>query len=726
MTTIHLILHSHIDPIWLWPWTSGLDMVLGTWRTACDLLDRNPELVYPGDGGWAYESVERADPALFERIARHVEAGRWELIGGWWVQPDCNLPLGDSFRRQIELGRRYFTSRFGRFPTLAFNPDSFGHSAALPAILREFGQDRYIMMRPKEDELTLPARLFHWRGHAGGPSVLTYRIANEYQVRPPMAGGDGAMKHFRASVTELPPGVTHTMCFIGVGDHGGGVTERMLQWCREHASAIDGARMIFSSPGRFFDAVAGQLEQVPTFTGELQHHAIGCYSVYRPIKVQVRRAEHLLHQAQVALRHDPRPEADAQARIDQAWRRVCFHQFHDTLGGTCIPSAYEQVHQQLGEALAIADDTVQFALRRRGVDLPADAMQRIVAFNASETPFDDWVEFEPWREYGVSVPRLRLVAEDGTMIEHQRLAPEALAPFAIRLLFPLKLAPGELRVIRLDLTAPEEPAAAPTGGLRVTADAIATVTVRCSSSSGGEMMLPGFDKPLSLPRLDLIDDPTDTWGHGIDRYPDGPMAAAQWQPARIIEQGPLRAALLQEGQIGDSRLQATWRVRDDGDFVELHLAIDWRQRHKVLKLTIAPPIDIAARFDGISEGDVSRPNDGRELPLRDRTLLQLADGSRLGVVCPDVFALDGTARRIRLTLLRSALMAHHRPEIPAGNVGRISDAGLHEFRFRFFAGPNVDGALLDRHALALQRPPVIMDHTHGMPPLVDEGFFNPQ
>ncbi len=139
MTTIHLILHAHIDPIWLWPWTSGLDMVLGTWRTPCDLLDRHPDLVYPGDGGWAYESVERADPGLFHRIRRHVESGRWELIGGWWVQPDCNLPLGDSFRKQIEIGRQYFMSRFGRFPTLAFNPDSFGHSAALPAILREFG-----------------------------------------------------------------------------------------------------------------------------------------------------------------------------------------------------------------------------------------------------------------------------------------------------------------------------------------------------------------------------------------------------------------------------------------------------------------------------------------------------------------------------------------------------------------------------------------------------------
>ncbi len=586
------------------------------------------------------------------------------------------------------------------------------------------------MLRPQDNEMALPARLFHWRGHDAGPSVLTYRIANEYQMRPPMAGGDGTMKHFHASASQLPPGVTHTMCFIGVGDHGGGVTERMLQWCREHASSIDGARMIFSSPGRFFEALAGQLEHVPTVTGELQQHAIGCYSVYRPIKVQVRRAEHLLHQAQVAMRHDPRPEPDAQARLDRAWRRVCYHQFHDTLGGTCIPSAYEQVHQQLGEALAIADDTVTFALRRQAVDLPADVMQRIVAFNASETPFDDLVEFEPWREYGVSVPRLRLVAADGTTIEHQRLVPEALSPFALRLLFPLKLAPGELRAIRLDLTPQEEAATAP-AGLRVTSDAIAAasadaiVAVRCAAT-GGEMTLLGLNKPLPLPRLDLIDDPTDTWGHGIDRYSDESIASAQWQPARVVEQGPLRAALLQEGQIGDSRVQATWRVRRDGDFVELHLTVDWRERHKVLKLTLEPPVAIATRVDGISEGELPRPNDGRELPVRDRTLVQLADGSRLGVVCPDVFALDGTAKRVRLTLLRSALMAHHRPHVPAAGAGRISDGGLHEFRFRFFAGPRVDGPLLDRHALALQRPPALMDHTHGMPPQVDEGFLNPQ
>ncbi|MFW6039339.1 MAG: alpha-mannosidase, partial [bacterium] len=339
MIKIHLILHSHIDPIWLWHWQAGLDMVLCTWRTACDILERHPDLTFTCDGGWAHEMVERTDRALFERIREHVAAGRWQIIGGWWVQPDCNLPLGESFRKQIELGRAYFTDRFNEFPRIGFNPDSFGHTAALPGIMHAEGQNRYIMMRPDAREMTLPARLFRWRGEADGPEVLTFRIAGEYQARPPLAD---RLDHFRTSLTALPEDVNHTMCFIGVGDHGGGLTEQMIQWCRDHQDAIDGARLAFSSPKQFFEAIAAEtdMEQLPLVVGELQQHAVGCYSVYRPIKTEVRRAEQLLHQAEVMLDHDPRPEADTARRLREAWRRVCYHQFHDTLGGTCIASSY--------------------------------------------------------------------------------------------------------------------------------------------------------------------------------------------------------------------------------------------------------------------------------------------------------------------------------------------------------------------------------------------------
>ncbi|MCY3021874.1 MAG: alpha-mannosidase, partial [Planctomycetota bacterium] len=298
MNTIHLIFNAHLDPIWLWPWQGGLDAALATCRSACDRLDANKNLYFSRNEAWVYAQIEQVDPELFQRIRRHVKSGHWSIVGGWWIQPDCNLPSAFAMKHQIELGKKYFTGRFGVFPRTAYNVDSFGHAAYLPELMSAAGQTRYVMMRPQEHEMALPARLFRWRGYEGGPEVVTFRIAGSYCT------GQLTLDHIRNATTQLPPGVEHTMCCLGVGDHGGGPTEAQIAWCRKHQTALEGWRLEFSTADRFFDAIAGQVQSLPVVTGELQHHAIGCYTVQRQVKVGVRRAEHLLRQAEIVRAHD--------------------------------------------------------------------------------------------------------------------------------------------------------------------------------------------------------------------------------------------------------------------------------------------------------------------------------------------------------------------------------------------------------------------------------------
>src|SRR5687768_8383005 len=116
MRTVHLIFNAHLDPVWLWPWQAGLDEALATCRSACDRLENHPDLFFTRGEAWVYEQVEQLDPATYARIRKHVEAGRWEIVGGWWIQPDCNQPSGFAMKHQIELGKRYFQNRFGIFP----------------------------------------------------------------------------------------------------------------------------------------------------------------------------------------------------------------------------------------------------------------------------------------------------------------------------------------------------------------------------------------------------------------------------------------------------------------------------------------------------------------------------------------------------------------------------------------------------------------------------------
>ncbi len=705
MKTIHLVFNAHLDPIWLWPWHAGLDAALATCRSACDRLDAHPDLTFARGEAWVYEQIERVDPALFERICGFVKAGRWAIVGGWYIQPDCNLPSDFAMRKQIALGKAYFEKRFGQFPEVAYNVDSFGHAAGLPALMREAGQSYYVMMRPGEGEMTLPARVFRWRGVAGGPEVTTFRIARAYLSNTP----EGIRPNIEACLTDLPEGIDHTMCMLGVGDHGGGPTEAQIAWLGEHWDDFPDCKLEFSTPARFFEAIKGQARNLPLVTGELQHHAVGCYTVYRPVKVGLRRGEHLCHQAEVALQGDPKPEPQAGESLRAAWKQVVFHQFHDTLGGTCVPSAYEQVNAQLGQARAAADEIIHYALRRRMNDLPDDRMQRIVLYNPSDHPYEGYTELEPWLDRRRWQPGWRLLDEKGRKVPFQRIASEAVVDDMCRLLVRVRVEPGAMRVLRIDDTCDE--AAAPEPTLDGTFDSISNgeLTVHLGQR---RMRLENWD--LALPRLDVLQDLTDTWSHGVDRYPDVPLTTVGWSQPSLVECGPVMAGLVQTAFFGQSWAMAQWRVYKGERYVDLRLRVHWADQHKVLKLVL--PLDsVTGRRDGVLGAAIPRALDGAERPLRDWTMLWRQDDRSLAVVSPDVFAMDATPHRARFTLLRSPRMAHHDPCRRSDPRDRYADQGEHEFRFRFYGRRELRIDYLDEQALMLQRPLVMADLTRGMP-----------
>ena len=456
--------------------------------------------------------------------------------------------------------------------------------------------------------------------------------------------------------------------------------------------------LVFSTPARFFEAIAAHIPTLPLVTGELQFHAVGCYSVFRAVKLGVRRGEHRLRQAETF---------DPSADLEDAWKRVCFHQFHDTLGGTCLPSAYPQVEAGLGAAWTCADEALQYGLRRRLNALPDDAHQRMVFGNASDAPWDGWTEFEPWLDWKAWRPDTTLRDEAGVSIPWQALPSEALFGGAgwrpTRLLLRLSLPPGGLRVVTIHPSGPgENPIPAP-ARVSVSEDGTFANDAGVSCGADGPGTLPGL-------RLELIEDPTDTWSHGIDRYGDHPTALAEWDAPQVLERGPLMASLLRTGRIGESLLRAEWRVYAGEPFVELALNIAWRASSQVLKLTLPLSHSPADRTDGILGGHLVRPNSGAESPLRDWTLFL----NGLGVVCPDVFALDATPTRARFTLLRAVPLAFHDPYAGLFNRSVVSDQGPHTFRFRFFpVGADVER--LESHALMFHRPLLAADLTRGMP-----------
>ena len=505
------------------------------------------------------------------------------------------------------------------------------------------------------------------------------------------------------------------MAFVGVGDHGGGPTEQQIAWCREHAEAIAGARLAFSSPSRFFDAVEQEGAALPEVIGELQHHAVGCYSVLRAIKVGMRHAEEALAQAEIVAAADPAPDAHVPEQLAEGWRTVAFNAFHDILGGTCVPRANAEAIAELGGVRAAAEQQIRFGLRRMAAQLPDDERQRIVLFNASDAVFDGYSELAPWTE-GRWRRHWRFIDEKGAVVEHQPIAQEAATPFPRRVLMRLAVAPRSSKILRLDREGDAADDSAPPRP-PPTAPALAVQALRLGQGVIDFAPDAGFkigDLTVA-PRFELFDDPTDTWAHGVDRLGESRVAVAAWEPPAPIDDGPLMRSALQRGMIGDSMLSAEWRLYADEPVVELRLGVHWRARHRLLKLVL--PLDLVDRIDGVMGEPLARALDGGERPLQDFVWFRLRGGRAFGVVCPDVFGLDADADGARLTLLRSPLEAHHDPA-PADAFPRAAaaDQGAHHFRFQFAAFDGLTPGWLKLRAGMAHRPLIACDWTKGMVP----------
>jgi len=145
---IHLIGNAHIDIFWLWKWEEGFQEIRSTFASALDRINEHNEFIFSSACAYYYSLVEETDPGLFKRIQEAVKAGRWRIVGGWWLQPDCNAPAGESYVRQGLYAQRYFKEKFGVMSVLGYNVDSFGHNANLPQIFKKSGMDSYVFMRP--------------------------------------------------------------------------------------------------------------------------------------------------------------------------------------------------------------------------------------------------------------------------------------------------------------------------------------------------------------------------------------------------------------------------------------------------------------------------------------------------------------------------------------------------------------------------------------------------
>ncbi|MGD2295052.1 MAG: alpha-mannosidase, partial [Candidatus Aminicenantes bacterium] len=290
---LHLICTAHLDPVWQWRWEEGCAETLSTFRTAVQLLEEHGRFIFNHNEALLYHWIQTYDPPLFCRIQRLVEAGRWSISGGWYLQPDVNLPATESLIRHIAEGWLFFWRYFGVAPRVAYNFDSFGHSGGLPQILVRSGFCMYIHMRPQEPELHLPSDLYRWRG-VDGTVIPAYRIAvglyhTEYDNIQERL--DEGVKLALRLNRDVP-------VFWGIGNHGGGATRKDLAQIESFIKQEPRVRIFHSTPDLFYESVKPLLPNVPLYEGGLQRVFTGCYTSLSRLKRQAVKSQHGLVQTE--------------------------------------------------------------------------------------------------------------------------------------------------------------------------------------------------------------------------------------------------------------------------------------------------------------------------------------------------------------------------------------------------------------------------------------------
>lgn len=723
--TLYLIGNAHLDPIWLWRRAEGYAEIKATFQSALDRMEEFDGYIFTSACAAYYQWVEENEPELFEKIRARVREGRWAIAGGLWVQPDCNLPSGESFARHLLYSQRYFLEKFGRIATTGYNVDSFGHNGMLPQLLRQAGIDSYIFERPCQTENADLPHLFLWES-PDGSRVTTFKILFNYNDAWWGYEDDEETKGMstyraKAVVTKriaAEQGVPF-MSFYGVGNHGGGPTKACL--AELEALRRDDPQVRYASPAEYFADVRKLRPDLPVVTGDLQHHAIGCYSAYSPIKMKNRRTENRLVSAEKydVLAAELTGSASRAEKIRTGWKRLLFNQFHDVLAGCCIKSALEEAERYSDAAWTEGDEAAAFAMQR--IAWHVDTARGVTS---RPTGKEDWIL---WETEGEGAPvvvfnphafpvRTPVVLNHGGVAAVRDAQGRAYPLQKVRgeqsngsdwqnTLFLADLPPLGYQTYYLyrkgDPIQPEGMACTAADGrlenayLLVEFDPVSGAISRLRDKRSGQDVVTGG----GAAGLIIEDESSDTWAHGKNYLDEviGRFGNAVIEP---VENGPLCAALRVTTRYGGSTLTQEFRLFADKAVLFVDCRVDYHEDHKILKLSF--PVNAAcekAAFE-MPFGFLEKPCTGMEEP--GQRYASLGGGTaHLALLNNGKYSFSAKDNELRMIAARSCGYADHYSDrkVPI----ELMEQGEQEFRYALMPHTG-DLAEVTREAMLLNQP----------------------
>jgi alpha-mannosidase len=629
--------HAHIDTAWLWPIAETYRKCVRTFSSQTAYMDDYPEYRFACSQAQQYAWVKERNPDLYARILERVERGQFVPVGGSWIEPDCNIPSGESLVRQFLLGQAFFERELGRRCREFWNPDVFGYNGQLPQIMRGAGIDRFLTQKLSWNAFNKPKHhTFRWQGIDGSTVLTHFPPSDTYN-------GEADVAEIRRSANDFHDhDRSHSSYLLyGYGDGGGGPTKRMLETLRRVVDLQGLPRVRQRTSEQFFDELERTTPDLPVLVGELyfEYHR-GTYTSQAAVKRANRTSEFLLHDVELlaAIAHWRGLGEYPRDELSRLWQLVCLNQFHDILPGSSITEVYEDARRDYA-AIALAGE----ALRAAAVAALAGPAERPLNTLAIER---------------------RGVVESaaGLVFAHAR-------PFAS----------GELAVPSAPVTIVESPA----GFVLENAHLQALVgrdgrVLELVHRATGRQVLTGPGNVLEI--YDDVPVNFDAW----DIDPFHLETREECTPAqawRVVETSSLRVELAFDHRIGE-RSSGTQVIRLDADArrLEVGWSIDWHESHKLLKVCF--PVDVHsanATYEmqfGVAERPThfTTPYDLARYEVPGHRFADLSEhGFGVALLTDSKYGYSTFGNELRISLLRA-------PKMPDATA----DMGEHAFRYAIY------------------------------------------
>ena len=702
MKKLHLVCNSHLDPVWQWDWDEGAAAALATFYSAVRLAEKY-DYIFCHNEVILYEYIERFDPVLFEEITELVKAGKWHIMGGWYDQPDCLVPSGESFMRQISLGKEYFTEKFNTFPKTGINFDAFGHTKGLPQILKKSGYESYLFCRPLEWFTwfkEVPHGPFMWEGYDGSKIKALRQEDMEIYLSQPGQAKDNIIRKAKVYENDKEDDM---IILWGVGNHGGVNSEKDLNDIIALTDEKKGTwEIVHSTPDDYFASVTPTQD----FSQELIAF-IKSYSSVNAIKQAhdhlenaIYRAERFLSMLGIAgiYKYDKEVFKNAE-------RALCQIEFHDVLSGTSIKTGNDSSIAKALTAIQQVNGEFYNGYFRFSGMLPKakDGDDCFVVLNPHPYEVTTVVETELF-ETVPSKYKLHMYDSEGNTVDSQVILEESMINISRRKRLIYKYTYPAMSVtqfgIHSEVVEVEPPRYA---GDTSTDDIIikddvkqvkisrSTGLIESYIQDGKEYAAGNLFNPI------VFDDNEDPWGWrmcklGTNFRPmqldtTGKGLFEGLKGVTILEDGPVLTQVEALFSFGESHVIVDYKFYHGLPYMDVNAHVIWNSRMKGLKFEL-PLCGKQGYFTQAAYGTQYNKNDGDEKP--GNRFVGVENGENAFVVYnrSGIHSYAKEGKKLYLTLLNgSAYCAHPTdPGVPLivdeTRYTKFIEVGTHDFSFR--------------------------------------------